>query len=292
MLFYLESSKNPLVLSTSILFLASTQCLAFYSEETNWIESKLSARKQQHEFAIGTELQYFDYKESRPSVSNFKSEERGVVPGIGFSYRFAPNSNRFSFMIQSSYSTSHVFYDGALQNGTPLQSESGLEIFQGQLAVGYHLINQKDHELSLFVGLHTREWKRQLDSLGNSPAGTYPEHYTRVSLPIGLQWRYALSDHFQVGLEPSIALPVSGHFEVTPPNGPTFWNSLRNGVSLRVQAPVTYWLRPDFGISLNVFYETLSFQESIIYQDSRISIIEPDSTTHHLGSQIRVHFKM
>ncbi len=268
-------------------------------------EAPFRRHHRDHEITIGTELQYFDYKESVPSKPSFKSEERGMVPGIAFTYRLAQRKSPFSLMAQLNYSGSSVLYDGGLQDGTPLVTQSGLSITQVQLTTGYSLFKQSGHELTLFAGIHSRTWVRQLDTLKKAPGSGYDETYSRLAIPVGFQWKYSLNDRFEVGLEPSIALPLSGFFELTYPGATTmegkpaiFGNTLKSGTSFRVQAPVTYWIHPDYGLSLNLFFETLTFQESHIatlfyvrsWQTATIS--EPDSRTYHYGSQIRLHIRM
>ncbi len=302
-MFTAETNLFSNLLSVALLSLPS---VAGASEFHSTLPSPIEDQPLHQELIIGTELEHFDYKEDMPSQPGFKSEERGLISGYSLAYKSRSNNGSpFSFGTQLSYLSSSVFYDGALQSGDLFTSTSGLSILQCHITAGYRLVDTGSHQISLFTGIRGRHWRRHLNSIQKSPSPDLMEFYTRISLPIGLQWDYAWTPHFHIGLEPSLALPLLGEFELTFPGTYTstgqsssIMNRLKSGISYQVRAPVTYWLSSDLAVSIQPFFEMTPFRETFIgflptdTPGKLLGVTEPDSITYQYGSQFSLHLKL
>jgi hypothetical protein len=275
------------------------------SQISTEMDNQVSPRDKQS-IEIGTQLYYFDYKEQadRP---DFKSEERGIVPGLVLGYSFMPKPNPFFLDTGLSYNSNDILYDGSLQNGTPVTSTSGLTVLQVQALGGYTFVRSSFHEFAFYLGVSARQWNRQLDKTGVTPGGSYDESYTTFSLPLGIKWNYLVGNRFQFTLDASMGVPLYTQFEIIFPSSITggqelkLSNALKTQLSWKVQAPMTFWANSSFGIVLNPFFESLAYSNSHIADiyslDANGSIVsiaisEPSSRTYQYGSQLKLAFKI
>jgi hypothetical protein len=243
---------------------------------------------------FGTQVQYFDYKENVPGRPDFKSEERGVLPGAYFGYS-SRIEKQIALDIGASYHASDILYDGALQNGTPMKATSGLELLQMQATFSFLFVNSDSDEMGTYGGLMFRRWDRKIDAKNETPAGSYDEAYTTVSAPIGLRWTHSIGDSFRFGLDGSIAIPLRGNFEIIFPGRLTtsrlpisLSNELKMDLSWKVQAPIEYSFSRSIGLSLNPFFESISYKYSYIGRIGNVSVSEPASRTYQWGSQLKL----
>jgi hypothetical protein len=266
-------------------------------------ENSNTSRVETSLIEVGTQLQYFDYKENLPSNPHFKSEERDFVPGIFLGYSFRPTTSRFSLGSYFNYMASDVLYDGSFQDGTPVMGVSGLTIFQGQLTVGYSLLRNAYNDLKIYTGLNFREWQRQLDKPSNSSAGSYDEIYRTLSLPIGFNWEYSLSEKVQLGFDFSVGIPLASTFVIIYPgrwlkqeSDISISTKLETQLSWHLKTQMSYWINPTFGLILSPFVESISYSYSyiggILTHSGYRTFAEPASQTYQIGSQFKIAVKI
>lgn len=199
---------------------------------------------------LGTQLQYFDYREVTPNSDTVTKKD--FIPGVFFGY-FLKNKPIF-LNLQVAYQSSDVI---------------GFSLLQLQTAGGYCLFRNSSHELGIYAGIDLRNTQQNFaeKSPQNLPQSSYDRTWFSLLAPLGLKWNLFVNDRFHLGLDASLGIPLGTRLAVRfPPR--------KTGFSWKMQAPVTYWMDSSFGITFNPFVESIAYSE-------------PASQTYQFGSQVK-----
>jgi hypothetical protein len=263
-----------------------------------------SAQAHPHQFYIGPDLFYRDYKEEeiRPG---FKSNEFGTLYGVQATYDYVKGNSIYgggSFR----YGGGKTAYEGGIQiNGTQndLKSTTDNKFLNAEGRLGYTFsLDRQDRLLvSPFVGVGYHQWNRDvassLSSNGTRFAGVI-EDYSWGYLGPGVQAKYQVSPQFDIGLDAKLMMMVDGKIEATiknPATGQvtsTDGGKLGNALQYEVELPITYHLTQDnnsnIDLKLAPYYRSQDIARGPLFRSGTAR--EPASKTSVYGVTLGAQF--
>ncbi len=158
--------------------------------------------------------------------------------------------NEFLFArIATSYvmSTS-ARYTGALQNGTPLTTDTKEQIYNGEVNVGFKALNLGPTTLSPYAGIGYHFWRRGEDNLP-----VYQEDYKWWYVAAGLNFA-ARFDKLLLSLDGAVMFPFDAEMKTSTAglyDEATF--NIKSRPGFRADASISYTVYSNEGLNLVVF---------------------------------------
>jgi hypothetical protein len=251
------------------------------SDSVNFIQFLLPK-----DISVGYKAINLDYQESVPEKPEFKSQERGYIPGFFIS----TTTNReypLYFYLNLEYVKGDEVYDGGIQEKDtiiPFKGITNSSFFQFDLGARYRIEVTDEFNIIPYSGFSFRSWDRNIEQ--DNPAGI-EEIYSWMYFPLGLKIDYALTDRFTVLLDLYSNLMVYGTIDILyskrNPNQPDINLNLGNISSYGVGISLNYYVNKNISLFFNPYIENYGFGKSNIYthtdQQTITTIYEPSSKT-------------
>jgi hypothetical protein len=289
-----------------IILLFGFMCLTY----TYGLDSALEEQEDTTDFfksliptdlSFGFKTFYLDYKENIPENPEFKSQERGFLPGL-FISTTTNRVNPLYFYINFEYVKGDETYDGGKQSNdtsntiTPYTGTTSSAFWQLDLGFRYRFELSENIYLIPYLGLSLRNWDRNIAA--NDPSGI-EEVYTWQNVPIGIKFEFPASDRISVLLDLYSNLMYNGTINVLFSQRSYTMSDLKlnlnnltgygGGISLN------YYMNKNITIFLNPYAEYYGFNKSNIFtqqhQNYITFIYEPSSRTYHYGTRLGATFR-
>lgn len=219
---------------------------------------------------------YISYKEALPS--HLKSEESGMVPGMGIQVRLASEETAWVSNVQ--FMSGEMQYDGTTQSGTPVTASKYNQFIHLETALNSGIAR---------LGLGSDIWNRDLID--------YREVYTRNYAIVGLSIPITDGDIGSI-IDLSATVPFQSQMDLSLPvnnqvNKIGF--TLENQIGWKVALPVII-KNGHTPISISPYAEWYGFGASEVNRvqlattQSVVNLQEPSSSTFKVGIAVSVKF--
>jgi hypothetical protein len=233
---------------------------------------------------FGVNLTRVYYIEDLPPPTD---SESGLLVGInlGFvSYAWEP----WMLKLNSDFNMGKTRYDGALQDGTPLQSTTNDLMMDGEIAMGRTLIRESYYRLSPYVGFGAHYWNR-----GLTGTGSYTEHYLFYYIPVGARFEQKISGAFSYAVDVAYHFNLGGTIGISDsPGYQDTTGPLGKAGGVKVKVPLNYQINPHIALNLTPFYEWFRIGEGAQFAqypttsgDPSIEN-EPSSSSNFFGAHL------
>jgi hypothetical protein len=259
----------------------------------------LCGAEHAHSLGVSLKFAYHDYKEiNEPDW--FKSDEKGVLPGIHCSYAYQGMKNPFYGRLLFEYTAGKTDYDGTTQAGSPLQTKTynRFESWEGNIGLRFqpdpgHLQAQ----VTFYTGVGYRYWNRGLG--GQAP---FSEEYSWKYIPVGMLISYPISKKWRGEVEMAAWFIFDAAIKVNLSEADPNYNNpqaaLGNTLGWRIEVPFHYQFSKHWSLNIVPSFENYSFGKSdtfrITYAGMPTPFVghEPDSRTsiYSLRLGFSLHF--
>lgn len=223
-------------------------------------------------FELSTGLMWFDRTEFSTSGSSL-NRESGFLPGITASLSRTLSTSEHSFSIE--LWGGDVEYDGQLQNGTPLSTDTSQLLY----GFGYQYLYQPNTDIpAMFLRVDWQGWHRDIQA--TSISARLSERYSWFSIEPGV--RFSLPEH-KLKVDVS-AISVVGGNVIVELNSSNFGEpevDLGNGIGYRIALGYELLQDENRSLTLGVDHQRIRIDRgspTSVSNGSTIAIItEPES---------------
>ncbi len=232
------------------------------------------------DFDLTVGFQTFNYKENLESPK--KSEERGVLSGIGLS-KMLLETDVAVLRLAANLTIGQTLYDGAIRD-----SRSG-EITPYQDRTDHVIVDIASlfHAGFVYGGVGYHRWERQLAS--------YIENYSWGYVPLGLRFSFDPNLDCSFAVDVGAEFMFSGTIEI-PPGGAFITHGqapLGNRTGWHIKGDLIYEPSESMSIQISPWYRYFAIGQSepfslTTFESKKMTVYEPDSATHQFGVSISV----
>ena len=244
-----------------------------------------------HRLYIGPVISEFDYEE--PSYMT----EKGRLQGVMARYEFRDERGGM-FQAEVQAERGALDYDGAFQDGTPLETDTNDYLIELRVLGGLGCFMADRYLFTPFLGLGHRYWNDEIEGLGG-----YEREISYWYIPLGIQTLASLSSGVTLGFHAEYDLFVEGkvtsHLNQADQSLGVLYNDQLSGkgwgvkgsIQLRclffdrtwilMEPFISYWEMAD-SEPVRIYYDTAAGQEIIG--------LEPENNTTHYGVRVLIEF--
>lgn len=245
------------------------------------LAADLDSYHQKRGISVGYQYGYVEYQE--PGLM----KEFGSLNGINASYDWILTDKFIRF--EGEYLAGRIQYDGAYQDGTPVQSGSKDFILnmRGMMNWGYNLSSVA--LMNWYTGLGFRSLNDRIEGQGG-----YQREISYVYLPFGLTWNRQLNSGWSVAANAEYDVffvgNVKSHLSDVHPSYPDVQNTQTDGMGARLNMSV----RKDFvtyAIKVQPYFQYWHIKDSdyqlTVDEKGRSGYVyEPENTSKMFGLNV------
>ncbi len=245
--------------------------------------------------SIGLETVDWKYEEFSSDGSTFMKDS-GQLSGFVFSYQRLSQSNVFYWKLFLRYVGGDTHYDGAYQNGDPVEFDTENHILWLGAEWGFPIF---ENEL-FFLAPHFGLTGRALENPKSDTEGDYGRGITYSYIPLGLTANFFLGQNMQLSLDATYNHFLGGTVEtrLSDIGGSDFENKQEEGTGHELSATLSYFFN-SWSMGLKTYYEYWDIEDSesvysygtngngdlVLYE-----LKEPKNETKMLGFQLLFNF--
>ncbi len=241
--------------------------------------SAATAEQNAHvfDFAVGTNLTDFNYKEMSTSPDD---SESGLFESLLVDAKYYPfqTATNIEAVFETAESKLNYWASGTFTNPNQSISQQMQNDFSNY-TIYFNFALSEDVEM--YVGYGYDYWRRN--------GGNYYDDYTWNYLPVGIRAWLSQSNIVDVGADISIIPTLNADFKVIPFNGQDSSGALGSSIGMRLSIPVRWTLSDNLIFTTTPWLEYRRFGHSGVVYNSAISpgpLAEPDSQTVQIGAEL------